>query len=205
MPTNQTETKENDYVETNTNVQPKNSIRETINREQGTITSELERNKYQEETDISVNAGYWSSKVADFLPLALANHTGLTVHIYTSKAEQPVIVVQPSFAPCRASASINIAYISAINVLEHYDAREPIATTSNGATQTNCENTAASAHGNENEQMLIATPIPASQTTTRTPRKMAKFLTHPKKNSAENERQHQKTGNGMFAKKLILS
>lgn len=56
IPTNQTETKENDKVETNTNVKPQNSIRETMELEQGTITSELEKKKYQEETDTEVNA-----------------------------------------------------------------------------------------------------------------------------------------------------
>ncbi|KAH3712582.1 hypothetical protein DPMN_072332 [Dreissena polymorpha] len=43
IPTNQTETNERDNIETNTNVKPQKSIRETMELEQGTITSELEK------------------------------------------------------------------------------------------------------------------------------------------------------------------
>jgi hypothetical protein len=51
---------------------------------------------YLDEIESLKQEGYWSSKVADFLPLALANLSGCTVKIYTSKVDQQTITIQPS-------------------------------------------------------------------------------------------------------------
>ena len=122
--------------------------------------------------------GYWSSRVADFLPLALANHLKNTVKIYTSKPEQPIIIVHPSQAVGPDLKELCLAYISIPNVLEHYDACKPL-TTAYEEGDNNGENCQTSAV-HDNEEQFYATPA-QMPSTHGTPRKSAKFITPVKK------------------------
>lgn len=79
-------------------------------------------NEYLDEIENLKRVGYWSNRVADFLPLALANFEKKCVLIYTNKEEQPIIKIQPNLVDIASDDVINLAYISIPGLIEHYDA-----------------------------------------------------------------------------------
>lgn len=70
--------------------------------------------------------GYWTSSVADLLPLVLANYAKRNIIIYTNHEDQPVVRIKPSNTESGAVAdqsnSINLVYTSIPGTFEHYDA-----------------------------------------------------------------------------------
>ena len=120
--------------------------------------------------------GYWSNRVVDFLPLALANFEKMCVIIYTNKVNQPTIKICPTIGETNSDHVINLAYILVPSVIEHYDACENITSDNNQAEdEINCANPHDSG-----ENMLYATRLPDT-VINMTPRKSAKFVSPVKK------------------------
>ena len=56
--------------------------------------------------------GYWSNRVVDFLPLALAIFNNMCVIIYTNKVNQPIIIkICPTIGETNSDHVINLDYI----------------------------------------------------------------------------------------------
>lgn len=139
-------------------------------------------NEYLDEIENLKRVGYWSNRVADFLPLALANFEKKCVLIYTNKEEQPIIKIQPNLVDIASDDVINLAYISIPGLIEHNDACVI-------ASDTDSQNISSNVNdSNDNEhEMFVATPLstetnatPKKSTgsyTSATPRKTANYNT----------------------------
>lgn len=125
--------------------------------------------------------GYWSSKVAGCLPIALYNVTGFLVKIYTSKPEQPVINIQPTLRQSTTSDIILLAYTLVQQISEHYDACERFPETNSEVQDT--PDTSANKRFEYSACPLSTSPIAGSsiQEEIISPKKPAQFIT-PVKN-----------------------
>ena len=63
----------------------------------------------------------WTTALSDAMPLALANLLSVTVKIYSSNKDQPVIVIHPSLCEPIEKEELTLAYLC-IPGVEHYDA-----------------------------------------------------------------------------------
>ncbi|XP_045207508.2 uncharacterized protein LOC123559603 [Mercenaria mercenaria] len=121
-------------------------------------------NEYLNEVENLKRDGYWSNRVADFLPLSLANFEKKCVIIYTNKEEQHIIKIQPNLVEPAPSDVINLAYISIPGLIEHYDACTVDNNIDTQNQSVNGEN--ANEH---NIDKLVATPL--NKNVNGTPRK----------------------------------
>jgi len=64
--------------------------------------------------------GYWATNLSDTLPLAIANLLGVKVKIYSSSADQPVIVIFPTLMDPIEKEEVLLAYLS-VPGYEHYN------------------------------------------------------------------------------------
>jgi len=64
--------------------------------------------------------GQWTNSLCDALPLAVADVHSVTVKIYSSKPDQPVITVVPSLVQPSEKQELILAYLS-VPDYEHYD------------------------------------------------------------------------------------
>jgi hypothetical protein len=83
---------------------------------------------YSNEVSLLRTAGTWTNELADALPLALANSLSITVRIYSSSVNQPVITIVPSLVEQVDNELLTLAYLRARNC-EHYD---PVVPKQNG-------------------------------------------------------------------------
>jgi len=75
---------------------------------------------YSNEVSLLRTAGTWTNELSDALPLALANSLSITVRIYSSSVNQPVITIVPSLVEQVDNELLTLAYLRAPNC-EHYD------------------------------------------------------------------------------------
>jgi hypothetical protein len=75
---------------------------------------------YSNEVSLLRTAGTWTNELSDALPLALANSLSITVRIYSSSVNQPVITLVPSLVEQVDNELLTLAYLRAPNC-EHYD------------------------------------------------------------------------------------
>ena len=109
--------------------------------------------------------GYWTNRVADFLPLALANVEKKKVIIYTCREDQPVITVQPNITEASTEDVIMLAYISIPNTLEHYDACSALDSEVNDINLPNdTPEVEACAESQSIDQILYASPVQQTAT-----------------------------------------
>ncbi|WAR27356.1 LOW QUALITY PROTEIN: SLA1-like protein [Mya arenaria] len=124
--------------------------------------------EYLSEIEHLKEDGYWSNRVADLLPLALTNYATCTLTLFTSKPDQPKIIIEPNLVGNVDNRNLNLAYISIPSVLEHYDACR--------VSSSGCQTEMLTATKVVNEQDETHTPVKSQ-----TPKKAAKFVSPVKK------------------------
>ena len=150
----------------------------------------------------------WQNNLSDAMPLATANLLGVTVKIYSSNPDQPVVVVTPSLTETHEKQEITLGYLC-VPGHEHYDSvtRRAIGLPSETESeleicddQDNTSNTAdiTIEYSNEKDDANITeTPTKVKESALYneniTPRKQAKYkspkrktLTRKKKANPEN-------------------
>jgi hypothetical protein len=71
---------------------------------------------YSNEVSLLRTAGTWTNELSDALPLALANSLSITVRIYSSSVNQPVITLVPSLVEQVDNELLTLAYLRAPTV-----------------------------------------------------------------------------------------
>jgi hypothetical protein len=76
----------------------------------------------QEINRLAVNSN-WTSRVADLLPLALANWSEKNVRMFSSLSHQPILDIKPTLCQVLSMDPITLAYLASDNttIPEHYD------------------------------------------------------------------------------------